>query len=78
MRTQDILRREKMELTLDKLLNLFIAIEQIEERSAFTLEWYKKRLGEVIAYLGDGRIPDLSLNNARSFVVHRWGHPNLT
>ena len=30
MRTQDILRREKMELTLDKLLNLFIVIKQIE------------------------------------------------
>jgi len=59
-----------MELTLDKLLSLFLATKQIEGKSASTLDWYRKRLGKFLAYFEDGRIADLTLNNARSFVAH--------
>ena len=70
MKTKDILRREKMELTLDKLLNLFIATKQIEGKSKSTLVWYQRHIAKFYEYLGDGRISDLTLNNARSFIAY--------
>lgn len=69
-RTQDILRREKMETTLPVLLDLFIATKQSEGKSRNTTLWYRKRLTTFIRSIGDDpKLPDLTLANARAFVA---------
>jgi site-specific recombinase XerD len=69
-RTQDILRREKMETTLPVLLDLFIATKQTEGRTRNTTSTYRKRISVFIAFLGDApKLPELNLANARAFVA---------
>ena len=69
-RTEQILRREKMETTLPTLIELFVATKQIEGRSQKTTTWYRKMLTAFSRFLGDGaRIRDITLSNARSFVA---------
>jgi hypothetical protein len=43
-RTQDILRRERMESTIPALIDLFAATKQSEGKSKSTVLWYRKRL----------------------------------
>ena len=82
-RTQDILRREKMETTLPELVSLFTATKQTENKSINTVSWYKRRLGSFCQFLGEGaRLPDLTINSARAFIAslqertHRYvDHP---
>lgn len=69
-RAQDILRREKMETTLLTLIDLFTATKQTEGKAKSTIAWYKKRLSRFAEFVGEGaRLPDLTLNAARSFVA---------
>jgi site-specific recombinase XerD len=70
-RTAEILRREKMEMTLLTLIDLFVATKQTEGRSPSTIRWYKKRLLKFVAWLGGeaARIKDLTVHKARSFVA---------
>jgi len=69
-RAQDILRREKIETTILTLIDLFTAAKQKEGKAKSTVSWYKKRLSRFAEFVGEGaRLPDLTLNAARSFVA---------
>lgn len=69
-RTQDILRREKMESTIPELVSLFTATKQTENKSASTVSWYKRRLGSFCQFLGAGaKLPDLTINSAMVFIA---------
>jgi site-specific recombinase XerD len=73
-RTVEILRREKMEMTLPTLVELFAATKQAEGKSPKTVTWYRLMIGRFIQFLGDtATIRDLSLKNARAFVAHLQG-----
>jgi site-specific recombinase XerD len=59
-----------MEITLPALIDLFTATKLTEGKSKTTIIWYKKRLSPFAKFLGEGaRLPDLTLNAARSFVA---------
>ena len=71
-RTREILRRQRAEITIPQLIELFAATKLTEGRSKKTVEWYEEKLGRFASYLGDGgeaNIKDLTLGNARSFVA---------
>ncbi|OQB24521.1 MAG: Tyrosine recombinase XerD [Chloroflexi bacterium ADurb.Bin180] len=71
-RTRQILRREKMEITISTLLELFLATKSTEGRSDRTIGWYKEKLGPFVRYLGNGHdalLPNLNLERARAFVA---------
>ena len=71
-RTELILRREEMELTLDRTLEMFLATKQTEGRTPKTISWYQDMITRFIEYLQDGTpttLAHFSLDNARSFVA---------
>ena len=71
-RTREILRRQRAEITIPQLIELFAATKLTEGRSKKTVEWYEEKLGRFASYLADGgeaTIKDLTLANARSFVA---------
>jgi len=70
-RTQDILRREKMETTLAMLLDLFVATKKTEGASPNTTSWYRDKLGAFFRYLGDApKLPHFTVANSRAFIAH--------
>lgn len=71
-RTTRLLRREKMEITVYTLIDLFAATKQTEGRSPRTVRWYKDTLTKFGAYLGNGSqatLRDCTLENARAFIT---------
>ena len=84
-RTEIILRREKMTITLPQLIEQFCATKQVEGKTQKTVKWYKESLHRFISYLTNGHettLSDLTLENARAFVASlqdqevKWkGHP---
>jgi site-specific recombinase XerD len=75
-RTESILRRERMEATLDTLIELFAATKQTEGKSPRTVTWYRLMLRKFASFAGNGepaRISALSVNDARAFVAHLQG-----
>lgn len=73
-RSEEILRRERMEMTLPTLIDLFAATKEIEGKSPKTIKWYVNLLGHFASYLGKtATLRHLTLNNARSFVAHLRG-----
>jgi len=74
VRSAAILRREKVEITLDQLVDLFLATKLTEGRSQKTTDWYAQKLSKFIEFLGEeSTLPDFTLNNARAFVAHLQG-----
>jgi integrase/recombinase XerC/integrase/recombinase XerD len=68
-----MLRREKMEITLPTLIELFVTTKQTEGRSPKTVTWYRDRLSRFAKFMGNGsdaRLKDLTLEDARAFVAH--------
>ncbi len=82
-RTQEMLRRAKMEYTLPNLIGQYVAGKRLEGRTERTIQWYRDELTAFAVYLGpDARMKDLTLDNARNFIVslqakqNRYGgHP---
>ena len=72
-RTQDILRRRKMETTLAQGIDLFILAKETEGRSPKTTQWYRTMLGHFAQHLpkgADTRLIELGIGDARAFVAH--------
>lgn len=70
MRTQEILRREKLETTIPALIDLFAATKQTENKSKATVAWYRQRLGNFARFMGEGAsLPELTIHSARAFVA---------
>jgi site-specific recombinase XerD len=70
-RTEQVLRREKMEATLPSLIDLFVATKKTEGKSRKTVTWYSEMLDKFSRFVGtDGRIQDITLDNGRAFVAH--------
>lgn len=83
-RTETILRREKMEITLPILIEQFCATKQIEGKAVKTVSWYRDCLNRFVKHLqnAEAKLPSFTLENARAFVASlqeqksKWiGHP---
>lgn len=71
MRTAEALRRERMEITLPTLIDLFIAAKSTEGRSRRTQEWYREQLGRFTEFVTEDvpvRMKDVSIEDARAFI----------
>ncbi len=71
-RTERILRRERMEMTLPNLIDLFLATKQTEGRAQKTISWYRDMINLFKDYLCNGSVPtikDFTVDNARAFIA---------
>lgn len=71
-RTEQILRREKMEITLSTLIDLFAATKQIEGNSPRTIVWYVRTLSRFVNSVGTdqpAKLGDIDIHDARAFVA---------
>ena len=71
-RTVRMLRREKMEITVPTLIDLFLTTKQTEGRSPRTITWYRDLLTRFAEFVGNGneaRLTDLTIHDARSFIA---------
>lgn len=69
--TQRILRRERMEITINALIEMFAATKQTEGKSARTINWYSDMLSRCARYLGQAAtLRDFSIDSARAFIAH--------
>jgi len=72
-KTRALLRKEKMEITLATLLQMFIATKQIEGKSPKTIRWYESMVSRFISFVGNGepaKLGSLTIDSARAFVAH--------
>jgi site-specific recombinase XerD len=70
VRSRELLRRERMETTLPKLVEMFVATKRAEGKTAKTVKWYREMLGRFVAYAGpETTIKELSVDLAREFVA---------
>ncbi len=70
-RTKEILRRERVDITLPTLIDLFITTKKAEGKSHKTLTWYQANLERFADHLGsdaDTRLGAITVDDARSFV----------
>lgn len=73
-------QREKADMALPTLIDLFIQSEQIEGRSQKTLKWYRANLNSFSEFMTNGRpatLRELTLDDARSFVAHLQSRTKL-
>lgn len=82
-RTKQRLRRERMEISLNDTIELFIVTKTTEGRSPKTTTWYREMLTCFSDYLGNPRLAQVSIDDARRFIAHlqakdaKWeDHPN--
>lgn len=69
-----ILRREKMEITLATLIDLFLATKQTEGKTTKTLSWYRQKLEAFDQFLGgNAPLKEVNLAQARAFIAHLQG-----
>ena len=71
-RTAKMMRRVKMEIALDTLIELFTATKQTEGRSRNTVDWYRRMLTRFAKFMDNGsgaKLKDVTLDNARAFVA---------
>ena len=71
-KTAKILRREKMEITVPTLIDLFLTTKQTEGRSPRTIVWYRDLLTRFAKYVGnesEAKLNDVALDDARSFIA---------
>lgn len=70
-KTDELLRREKMDTSLATLIDLFAATKRTEGKTDKTISWYTAFLLQFLAFVGEAAsIADFSLPNARAFVAH--------
>lgn len=71
-RTQTMLRRERMEVTLATLIDLFLATKQTEGKSPRTISWYRDFLSRFMRFTTNGhetRLREISIDTAREFIA---------
>jgi len=69
-RTLEILRRERMEMPVSTLIDLFVSTKRMEGKAPKTLTWYHGMLSKYAQHLGpDPKLPDISLDSARGFIT---------
>lgn len=76
VRSKSILRRERMEIFVSKLIDLFVAEKQSEGCSPKTTQWYEQKLKQFDRFLSNGspaRLPDFTLENVRDYIAHLQG-----
>lgn len=80
--SRERLRRERMEITLSDTINLFVITKETEGRSPKTTTWYRDLLTRFSDYLGNPRLAQVSIDDARRFIAYlqaketRWeDHP---
>jgi len=70
-------RVDKMDTTVDRLIEYFVLTKQMEGRSAKTVEWYTGMLGQFYEFLSSNghstSIRDLMLEDGRDFVAFLQG-----
>ena len=69
-------RREKADIPLTDLINLFVLSKQIEGRSQKTLIWYRGHLDRFAEFATGDRpvaLRDLTIAEARAFIAHLQG-----
>ncbi|GAG34773.1 unnamed protein product, partial [marine sediment metagenome] len=74
-------RVDKMDTTVDRLIEYFVLTKKVEGRSAKTVEWYTGMLGQFYKFLSsDGHstcIRDLMLEDGRDFCFPTRSHDTL-
>ena len=74
VRSVTILRRERMEITLTQLVELFLATKLTEGRSQKTSDWYAQKLSKFIEFTGEkATLSDFTLHQVRAFIAHLQG-----
>ncbi len=71
-RTRQTLRREKMDITVKTLIELFLSTKSTEGRSPRTVSWYRDKLTHFDHFLSNGHdavLPDFTLDQARAFIA---------
>ena len=71
-RTETILRRERMTITLPHLIEQFCATKQVEVKTLKTKKCYRETLHRNIVYSTNGHeltLAGLNLENARAYVA---------
>jgi site-specific recombinase XerD len=68
-KTATLLRRERMEMTLEQAIDLFLATKQTEGRSPKTIRWYHDMLTRFSEYLASPKLQDVSVDQARLFIA---------
>lgn len=71
-RTEAVLRRQRMEITLPQLIELFVATKRIEGCTPKTVNWYSYLLTHFANYIGNGeptKLKDVSVHDARAFIA---------
>ncbi len=69
-------RREKADLPLATLIDMFILSKQIEGRSQSTLTWYRTNLNSFLTFVANddaATLRDVTLDEAREFVAYLQG-----
>ena len=81
-KSESLLRRKRMEITLSTLIEQFASTKKIEGRTDKTVNWYKDMLCRFVKFKGDVQLRSLTLDDARGFVArlqaqeNRWeNHP---
>ena len=70
VRSSEILRRERMDITLPTIVELFLATKQTEGRSPKTVSVYGDVLRRFCALVGEGvHLGQLGISHARAFVA---------
>ena len=64
VRAVDVLRRERMEITLSTLTELFLATKQTEGKTQKTIGWYREKLSKFGKFIGDFQAVQFQLAQA--------------
>ena len=59
-----------MEITLSDTIDLFVVTKATEGRSPKTTTWYRELLTHFCNYLGNPRLAQVSIDDARRFIAH--------
>jgi site-specific recombinase XerD len=70
-RTSQLRRREKMQMPIATLIELFAATKKTEGKSPRTIVWYSSFLAKFREFLGgQPTLVDVNLDNARAHIAH--------
>jgi site-specific recombinase XerD len=59
-----------MNTTLSSLVDVFASTKLTEGKSKVTVSWYRDMLARFVTWSGDGKLTELTLQNARAFIGH--------
>ncbi len=67
--TAMLLQRERVEMTLEQAIDLFLATKQTESKSPKTIRWYQDMLDRFAEYLGRPKLVDVLVDQARLVIA---------